>query len=191
MQTDLSLVTVGDETHAPISWSAIFAGAVSAIAVAMLLSSLAAGFGLKMAAPWPSAAPASGAFTPIAGALLVAIQVLSAALGGYLAGRLRTRWANVHEHETHFRDTAHGLITWAVATVGGALLIVAVMPQDAAATAAAVALQADPLRAANLAAQMSFFMAVGLLLSAFVAAVAAAIGGLRREEMYGVLRQRR
>ncbi|MBS0363460.1 MAG: hypothetical protein JSR98_18960 [Proteobacteria bacterium] len=189
MQTDLSRVTVGDETHPPISWSAIFAGAASAIALAMLLSALAAGFGLKMAAPWPGGAPAGASFTPIAGACLVAIQVLSAALGGYLAGRLRARWAFVHEHEVHFRDTAHGLITWAVSTIGGALLLVAIMPQDTAATAAAVVLQADPLRAANLAAQMSFFMAVGLLLSAFVASVAAAIGGLRREEMHGVLRR--
>ncbi|MBS0333682.1 MAG: hypothetical protein JSS35_13020 [Proteobacteria bacterium] len=191
MQTDLSAVPVGEETHSAVCWPAIFAGAVSAVALAMLLASLAAGFGLKMAAPWPNATPTTGAFTPIAGAWLVAIQAVSAALGGYLAGRLRTRWAYVHEHEVHFRDTAHGLVTWAVSTIGGALLLVAVMPQDAAATAAAVVLQADPLRAANIAAQMSFFMAVGLLLSAFVSAVAAAIGGLRREQMHAVLRGRR
>ena len=190
MQTDLSVVPIADEAHPVVSWSAILAGAAAAVALAMLLSTLAAGFGLKMAAPWPGSTSSGLAFTPVAGAWLIVIQVLSAALGGYLAGRLRTRWSNVHEHEVHFRDTAHGLITWAVSTIGGALMIVAVMPQDAAATAAAVALQTDPLRAANLASQMSFFMAVGLLLSAFIASVAAAIGGLRREEMHGILRRR-
>jgi hypothetical protein len=38
-------------------------------------------------------------------------------LGGYIAGRLRTRWVGTHTHEVFFRDTAHGLITWAVATI--------------------------------------------------------------------------
>jgi MFS family permease len=156
----------------------------------MLLSTLAAGFGLKLGAPWPSVAPVTGDFTPMLGAWLIVVQVLSAALGGYLAGRLRPRWANVHEHEVHFRDTAHGLVTWAVSTVAGALLIVAVMPPNAAASAAAMALQADPLRAQNIAAQVSLFMGVGLLLAAFTASVAAAIGGLRREEMHRILRGR-
>jgi hypothetical protein len=53
---------------------------------------------------------------------LIVTQWLSAALGGYIAGRLRTRWIGTHTHEVFFRDTAHGLITWAVAT----LLVVAV-----------------------------------------------------------------
>jgi hypothetical protein len=48
---------------------------------------------------------------------LIVIQWVSAALGGYIAGRLRTRWHGTHAHEVFFRDTAHGLITWSVATV--------------------------------------------------------------------------
>ena len=44
-------------------------------------------------------------------------QWISAALGGYIAGRLRTKWTGTHTHEVFFRDTAHGLITWSVATV--------------------------------------------------------------------------
>src|SRR4051795_410864 len=39
------------------------------------------------------------------------------AMGGYLAARLRTRWIGVNTNEVFFRDTAHGLITWASATV--------------------------------------------------------------------------
>jgi hypothetical protein len=45
------------------------------------------------------------------------MQWISSALGGYITGRLRTRWVGTHTHEVFFRDTAHGLVTWAVATV--------------------------------------------------------------------------
>jgi hypothetical protein len=38
-------------------------------------------------------------------------------MGGYLAGRLRTKWANIHTDEVYFRDTAHGFLAWAVALV--------------------------------------------------------------------------
>jgi hypothetical protein len=48
---------------------------------------------------------------------LILTQWISAGLGGYIAGRLRTRWVGTHTHEVFFRDTAHGFITWAVATV--------------------------------------------------------------------------
>ena len=48
-----------------------------------------------------------------AGVYLVAISMLSSAVGGYLAGRLRARWADTHNDEIYFRDTAHGLLAWA------------------------------------------------------------------------------
>jgi hypothetical protein len=54
---------------------------------------------------------------------LIVTQWLSAAVGGYIAGRLRTRWIGTHTHEVFFRDTAHGLITWAVATLFMASLL--------------------------------------------------------------------
>jgi hypothetical protein len=34
-----------------------------------------------------------------------------------VAGRLRVKWATVHNDEVYFRDTAHGLLVWAVAAV--------------------------------------------------------------------------
>ena len=183
---------VGGEPHATISWAAILAGAVASLAMSLVLSTLVAGFGLKLASPWPGRAPSPGGFSPILGAALVAVQVVSSALGGYLAGRLRTKWMNLHSHEAHFRDTAHGLLAWAMSTVVGAILLATVSgaPGGAAAVqgapvamdpAAVTALSQD---AANIAAQISFFLGFGLLLSAFTAAVAAALGGLRREEMY-------
>ncbi len=117
----------------------------------------------------------------------------------------------MHTDEVHFRDTAHGLLVWAVSTVAGVVLAATVLGpymarldeplveaailQSAAAAppaSAAAPLAPDPAvaaatmeRAAHIAAQASFFMAIGLLLSAFTAAVAAALGGLRRDEMHG------
>ena len=184
MERDL----VTDEGQSAVSWSAIFAGAAAALAAAVVLSALGAGFGLKLGAPWPIAGASADSFNPTLGAILVTIQVLSAALGGYLAGRLRTQWINVHSHEVHFRDTAHGLIVWAVSTVAGVLLAVTVLAPMAGhvtpAMAAAAAAQLEPVRAENLAAQASLFMGIGLLLSGFTAAVASGLGGLRRDEMH-------
>jgi hypothetical protein len=155
--------------------------------MAFVLMALAAGFGLKFAQPWPGGPAPFADFTPTVGAAMIVAQVLSAALGGYLAGRLRTKWLNVHDHEVHFRDTAHGLLAWALSTVAGVAFVALVAPPAAQIANAAAAL--DPgelLRQANIAAQVSLFMAIGLLLSAFIACVAAAIGGLRRDEMHRV-----
>jgi hypothetical protein len=208
MQPDLTDVALAaEETHSAVSWPAIFAGAVASLALSFVLVGLAAGFGFALANPWPGPGGPTGSFTPIAGAVMIAVQVLSAALGGYLAGRLRTRWLNVHSHEVHFRDTAHGLLVWALATVLGAVMVTTVLApagrlaadvavdQAVAAQAAApgptalppapdpAVLQLNAEREAHIAAQISFFIAFGLLLSAFTACVAAAIGGMRRDEM--------
>jgi hypothetical protein len=171
-----------------LSWSAIFAGAAVALASSALLTLLAAGFGVDLA---PAGLASNGslvAFTPAFGAASMAIQVISAGLGGYLAGRLRSHWLVAHSDEAHFRDTAHGLIAWAIATIAGLLLADFVLIPNAQrlaliTTVAAVA-PLDPYRAANILAQAAFFTAIGMLLSALTAAIAARIGGLRSEEMH-------
>jgi hypothetical protein len=194
MERDLSMSTVNDVSHIPeesqsaVSWGAIFAGAVAALALSFVLLALAAGFGLKLASPWPGARPELADFSPILGAWMIVVQVLSSALGGYLAGRLRTKWLNVHSHEVHFRDTAHGLLVWALSTVAGVVMAATLLPapvQQAAATALTLT-----ERDARVSAQFSLFLAVGLLLGAFVASVAAALGGLRRDEMHTLYRTR-
>jgi hypothetical protein len=193
MERDLSTSAIADESQSAVSWPAILAGAVAALAISFVLMGLAAGFGLKLASPWPGAHPALAGFTPILGAWMIVVQVLSSALGGYLAGRLRTKWLNVHTHEVHFRDTAHGLLVWAVSTVAGVVVVATLLTPPADAVTAVVSvdpavLQLAAARQANIAAQFSLFMAVGLLLGAFVASVAAAIGGLRRDEMHTTFR---
>lgn len=99
-----------------VSGSAVAAGVFVALAVTIILVSLGAGFGLAAASPWTLARDA-GAIGALAGIWLVLVQWLASAAGGYLTGRLRTRWIGTHEHEVFFRDTAHGFLTWSAATV--------------------------------------------------------------------------
>ena len=174
-----------------ISWAAIWAGASVAVAASMVLTLAAAGLGYALAFPSLASRSSLQAFTPELGAGAVVVQVLSAALGGYIAGRLRTTWIGVHDDESHFRDTAHGLIAWAVATIAGAVLAALVLVPYSEQLAALPVLAPTPVdaeRAAHIAAQSSLFIAIGMLLSAFVAAVAARLGGLQHEAMHAKAR---
>ncbi len=100
-----------------VSWAAVAGGAFVAAAISLILLSLGAGLGLSSVSPWENTG-ASAATISIATVIwLVLMQIVSASLGGYVAGRLRTKWVNVHTDEVYFRDTAHGFLVWAVATV--------------------------------------------------------------------------
>lgn len=119
--------SVGREstTHAKsaASWPAIIAGAVVAVAVSLILLALGTGLGFASISPWSDRGISATTFTVTTAIWLVVMQWVSAALGGYIAGRLRTRWVGTHTHEVFFRDTAHGLVTWAVATMLIAALV--------------------------------------------------------------------
>ena len=175
---------VGAVEEPALSWAAILAGAVAGLSATLLMTVLAAGFGYALA---PAAVASKGSlagFTPAVGAGAIAVQVVSAALGGYLAGRLRPAWAGAHGDEAHFRDTAHGFLAWAVSTLAGVLLAVTVLtPYAEQMGGAAAAAPAVARQAADVAAQSAFFIGVGMLLSAFTAAVAGRLGGMRSEEM--------
>ncbi len=99
------------------SWPAIFAGAFVAVSASLVLVALGGGLGFAEISPWPGRGASATTFTVTTAIWLIVTQWLSAALGGYIAGRLRTKWVGTHTHEVFFRDTAHGLVTWAVATV--------------------------------------------------------------------------
>jgi hypothetical protein len=106
-----------------VSWGAVIAGAVGAAALSLVLFLLGTGLGLAAASPWAGdgiSGTAAGVSTII---WVTVVQLLASALGGYLAGRLRTRWVTVHTHEVFFRDTAHGFLAWAVATLLMATLL--------------------------------------------------------------------
>ena len=100
-----------------VSWTAIFAGAAVALGTTLILFALGSGLGFAAASPWPGSGAGTTTFAVGAGIWLIVMQWLSSALGGYITGRLRTKWAGVQSHEVFFRDTAHGLVAWAVATL--------------------------------------------------------------------------
>ena len=117
----------GTTSKSAASWTAIFAGAVVAVAASLILLALGSGLGFAAVSPWPDHGVSAATFTVTTAIWLIVTQWISAGLGGYLAGRLRTRWIGTHSHEVFFRDTAHGLVTWAVATIVAAALVGASM----------------------------------------------------------------
>ncbi|MCQ1833392.1 hypothetical protein [Neorhizobium galegae] len=115
--TGSAVATPVESSKSAIAWGPIFGGAVAATGISLILILFGSGLGLTMISPW-SGESSSAATVGISAAIwLVVVQWLSAALGGYLTGRLRTKWAAVHTDEVFFRDTAHGFVSWAVATV--------------------------------------------------------------------------
>ena len=99
-----------------VSWAAVIAGALGGVAITLLLVALGSGIGLSSVSPWTAANPSATTFTLLAAVWLIIVQWLSAALGGYLAGRLRTKWDGIHTDEVFFRDTVHGFLAWALAS---------------------------------------------------------------------------
>jgi len=175
--------TPNESAVSALSWSAIVAGTVAAIAITLTLLTLGSAFGLGSVSPWPGVGARPTTFTIGAGLWLVVTQWLSAAMGGYLAGRLRVRWHGLHTDEVMFRDTAHGFLTWATATVIMAVVAVAAAtlaglaaaPPDADATAEAV----DAAR--RVAATFAGFTGLSLVIGAFIGSVSGAIGGRLRD----------
>ena len=109
--------TVNDDDASAVSWTAILAGATASAAITLLLVAFGVGVGFSVVSPWSDQGVSATTFTLSAGIYLIVIAMLSSTLGGYLAGRLRSRWNTVHEHERYFRDSAHGVVTWALASV--------------------------------------------------------------------------
>jgi hypothetical protein len=106
-----------------VSWPAIIAGAVVAAAASLILLALGSGIGFASVSPWPGAGASATAFTVLTAIWLIVVQWVASGLGGYLTGRLRSKWVSTHTHEVFFRDTAHGLLMWALATVLGTVLL--------------------------------------------------------------------
>ena len=100
-----------------VSWPAIFGGAIAAASISLILVLLGSGLGLAYLSPWPNAGASATTFTIAAGLWLIIVQWLSSGLGGFITGRLRTKWVQTHTHEVFFRDTANGLLTWGLASL--------------------------------------------------------------------------
>src|SRR5471032_624468 len=100
-----------------ISWAAVAAGAVASAALTLLFIAFGAGIGLSAVSPWSDSGVTLTTFKVGTGIYLVCAAIMASSIGGYLAGRLRIKWAGVHSHEVYFRDTAHGFLAWAFATL--------------------------------------------------------------------------
>lgn len=107
-------LSASDLNNPGVSWGAVLAGAAAAAALSFILLILGVGLGLSSVSPWSFNATAIGVSTI---AWLAFMQLAASGIGGYLAGRLRVKWSAIHTDEVHFRDTAHGLLAWAVATL--------------------------------------------------------------------------
>lgn len=110
------------EPHA-ISWRAIVAGGFAAAALTLTLIAFGSAVGFSSISPWSNSGVSAGTFQVATGIYLVVVAMLSSTVGGYIAGRLRTRWRAVKTYEVQFRDTAHGFLAWAFATVMGAAIL--------------------------------------------------------------------
>jgi len=109
---------VGIESNVPaLAWGPVIGGAIAAAAITLILLLLGSGVGLTMVSPWSGESASFTTVSVTAAIWFVIVQWLSSALGGYLTGRLRTKWAGIHTDEVFFRDTAHGFLSWALATV--------------------------------------------------------------------------
>ncbi len=106
-----------DATTSAVAWPAIIAGAVTAAAVSLILLLLGSGLGLASVSPWSNSGVTVATFTVTTAIWLIVMQWISSGLGGYLTGRLRSKWVSMHTDEVFFRDTAHGFLAWSLATV--------------------------------------------------------------------------
>src|ERR1019366_2492596 len=100
-----------------VSWAAVVAGAFAASALWLILLALGTGIGLSSISPWSNMGASASAMSIGAIVWLIVTQIIAAMIGGYLAGRLRTKWVNIHTDEVYFRDTAPGFLGWLVGLV--------------------------------------------------------------------------
>ncbi len=121
--TDTTTIVVTEPQVAGVSWAAVLAGAVVSLALTLVLLTLGTGLGLAVVSPWANEGVSSGTFHIASGVFLLVVATMASALGGYVAGRLRSKWVGVASDEVYFRDTAHGFLAWAVASVIGAALL--------------------------------------------------------------------
>ena len=143
---DTVIVEAETSPVSAVSWPAIVAGGFVAGALTLLLLALGAGIGFSVVSPWSGPPDITTTKAATVGGIYMAVTaVIASALGGYITGRLRMRWAATPSDEVYFRDTAHGVLAWAFATVMGA----AILASAATIIAGGAAAGAGPVIAAN------------------------------------------
>ena len=110
-----------------VSWGAIIAGAAAAAALSLIMLILGTGLGLSSVSPWTNNGIDAKTFGISTILWLTLTQLVASGMGGYLAGRLRAKWVTAQTDEIYFRDTAHGFLAWAVASLATAALLTSVV----------------------------------------------------------------
>jgi hypothetical protein len=126
-EPEYALALAPQTQESAVSWAAVLAGAAVAAALSLILLMLGTGLGLSSVSPWAYngvTAMTLGVSTIL---WLTFTQAVASGMGGYLAGRLRTKWVAVHTDEVYFRDTAHGFLSWAIASLTTAALLTSVI----------------------------------------------------------------
>lgn len=118
-----TIVAHEDASQSAVSWAAILAGGVAAASLTIILIAFGTAMGFAAVSPWAGAGISATTFKISAGIYLVVVAMLSSTVGGYIAGRLRTKWTGAHSEEVLFRDTAHGFLAWGFATILGVLVL--------------------------------------------------------------------
>jgi hypothetical protein len=113
----VEMPVASDANLSGVSWPAVIGGAFVSAALALILLSLGTGLGFSSVSPWSNVGASASTIGALAILWLILTQIMASAMGGYLAGRLRTKWTHVHTDEVYFRDTAHGFLAWAVSMV--------------------------------------------------------------------------
>jgi hypothetical protein len=168
----------GSATSA-VSWPAIFAGAVAAAALSLILLVLGIGLGLSVVSPWIPSAPSETAMAWTTIGWIFFTAFAASGLGGYIAGRMRVRWPSAQLDEVYFRDTAHGFLAWAVATLLTAAAFTGVIGSILGTTEAAVMEITVEMRRNS--ARAALWIFASLLVGAFSASWLATYGGRRRD----------
>jgi hypothetical protein len=123
----LPFATTTTTTSSAVSWGAVLAGAATTAVLSLILLILGVGLGLSSVSPWANAGITAATFGISTIIWLTLTQAVASGMGGYLAGRLRVRWQGVTNNEVFFRDTAHGFLAWAIASIGTAALMTSVI----------------------------------------------------------------
>jgi hypothetical protein len=172
--------TAVESSASAVEWGAITAGALAAVGVSVVLMTFGPGIGLATVAAWYLSKSAI-TLGVTAGIWLIVTQWLASGLGGYLAGRLRKKWVGVRTNEVFFRDTAHGFLAWALAT----LIVVVLLSLAAIARSASGAPQIvspEITEQATKAIAFSIYSSLALLVGALIASIGGLLGGYHRDD---------
>jgi hypothetical protein len=153
----VEISTAAEESPA-VSWPAIAAGAIAAAALTLVLLAFGVGMGFSVVSPWGNSGVSAVTFEIGTGLYLIVVAMLASTIGGYIAGRLRTRWVGVHTHEVFFRDTAHGFLAWALATVIGAGFLAAAASNIAGGASPGLAPAANVSAAAGSSSPLDYYV---------------------------------